>query len=257
MKVFIFDTPEAASEAVSKKLVGKVIDNPCCCLGLATGGTVKAVYRSMTRKFEKREVSYREVRTFNLDEYVGLSPDHPMSYRTYMNNHLFERTDFQTCNTRIPVGDTADSAVEAERYEAEIIECGGIDCQLLGIGENGHIGFNEPTSSLSSATRIKTLAPETVLVNSRFFQRTEEVPRLSITMGIGSILRAKEVVLLAIGKNKSAAVSAMIEGPLSARCPASALQLHSHADIFLDTEAASLLMLREYYDAVHPNGSAE
>lgn len=257
MKVLIHDSAQAAVAAIANRIVEKIIAEPTCVLGLATGGTAEPVYDAMVQKYEQRKVSYSKIRTFNLDEYVGLSPDHPMSYHSFMEKHLFGRTDINASNTSIPFGNTENPGEEAKRYEAEISQCGGIDCQLLGIGENGHIGFNEPTSSLSSTVRIKTLAPETVRANSRYFEHIEDVPRLSITMGIGTILRASEIVLIAIGKNKSKAVSEMIEGPLSARCPASALQLHPHAEIYLDAEAASQLTLRDYYDAVHPNGKVE
>lgn len=257
MKVLIHDSAKSAVDAISNRIVETVIAKPTCVLGLATGGTSEPIYAAMVRSYDQQEVTYSRVRTFNLDEYVGLSPDHPMSYHSFMEKHLFGKTDIRVSNTNIPIGNTSDPSEEAVRYEAKIIECGGIDCQLLGIGKNGHIGFNEPTSSLSSAVRIKTLAPETVQANSRFFKHIEDVPRLSITMGIGTILRARKIVLLATGENKSKAVSEMIEGPLSARCPASALQLHPHAEIYLDAEAASLLTLRDYYEAVHPNGKVE
>jgi len=257
MKVLIHDSAEAAVAAIANRIVEKVIAKPACVLGLATGGTVEPVYDAMVQKYDQQKVSYSRIRTFNLDEYVGLSPDHPMSYHHFMEKHLFGRTDISASNTSIPFGNAANPAEEAKRYEAEIKRCGGIDCQLLGVGENGHIGFNEPTSSLSSTVRIKTLAPETVRANSRYFQRIEDVPRLSITMGIGTILCAREIVLIATGDNKSKAVLEMIEGPLSARCPASALQLHPHAEIYLDAAAASQLTLRDYYEAVHPNGKVE
>lgn len=257
MKVLIHSSAKAAVAAVANRLVEKVIAEPACVLGLATGGTAEPVYDVMVQRYEQKKVSYAKVRTFNLDEYVGLSPDHPMSYHHFMEKHLFGRTDIRKSNTSIPLGSAASPDEEAKRYEAQIKQCGGIDCQLLGIGENGHIGFNEPISSLSSTVRVKTLAPETVRANSRYFQRVEDVPRRSITMGIGTILCAREIVLLATGKNKSNAVAKMIEGPLSARCPASALQLHPFAEIYLDASAASQLTLQDYYEAVHPNGKVE
>lgn len=257
MKVLIHDSAEAAIAAIANRIVEKVIAKPTCVLGLATGGTVEPVYEALVQKHEQQNVSYSRIRTFNLDEYVGLSPDHPMSYHHFMEKHLFGRTDIKSENTSIPFGNAINPNEEARRYEAAIKQCGGIDCQLLGIGENGHIGFNEPTSSLSSTVRIKTLAPETVRANSRYFKDIAEVPRLSITMGIGTILCAREIVLIAIGDNKSKAALEMIEGPLSARCPASALQLHPHAEVYLDEAAASQLTLRDYYEAVHPNGKVE
>lgn len=257
MKVLIFDTTDAAVQAVADRLLGEIRMNPGVVLGLATGGTVEPVYERMVNSFESGEISFAGVRTFNLDEYVGLSGDHPMSYHTYMNRHLFSRTDFAAYNVNIPRGDVPDPTAEAGWYEAEISRHGGVDCQLLGIGENGHIGFNEPTSSLSSVTRIKTLAPETVSANSRFFDRVEDVPTTSITAGIATILRSRKVALLATGEKKSHAVAKMIEGPLSAICPASALQLHPLTEIYLDVAAASELTLHDYYQAVHPNGRTD
>lgn len=254
MKVLIFKSPEDATEAVAASLIGQVLDKPDASLGFATGGTAEPVYDLMVSAFEKGKVSFRKVRAFNLDEYIGLTPDHPMSYRCYMRRHLFDRTDFQPENTHIPKGDAQDPAVEAVRYEEEIDRSGGIDCQLLGIGENGHIGFNEPTSSLSSRTRVKTLARGTVEANSRFFDRIEDVPRLCITMGIATILGSRKCLLLATGKRKAGAVAKMIEGPLAAICPASALQMHSNAVICLDEAAAGELNLRAYYLDVHPDG---
>lgn len=252
MKVLIFDTAQQAADAVADKLIKQVSSNPTCTLGLATGGTVKPVYQQMVRACLSGDISFQGVRTFNLDEYVALPVQHPLSYHSYMAEHLFKPCDFQAENSHIPNGNAADLNEEAARYEGAISDCGGIDCQLLGIGENGHIGFNEPTSSLASLTRIKTLAPSTVEVNSRYFTGVEDVPRQCITMGIATILRAKEIALLAVGKRKADAVRDMIEGPIAAMCPASALQLHRHAEIYLDAEAASDLELLDYYKSIHP-----
>ena len=254
MKVLIFDTVTSAVEAVADRLVGKVAGKPDCVLGLATGGTVEPVYEAMVARYEAGRVRFDQVHTFTLDEYVGLDPTHPMSYHSYMARHLFDRTDFRACNTHIPHGNAADPAAEADHYERLIKGRGGIDLQLLGVGENGHIGFNEPTSSLSSVTRLKTLAPETVRANSRYFEQLADVPRVSITMGIATILQADEIALLATGSNKAKAVKDLIEGPLSAMCPASALQLHQKTEVYIDAEAAAELSLRDYYQAVHPGG---
>lgn len=255
MKVLIFDTAQQAAEAVADKLIKQVLSHPTCTLGLATGGTANPVYEKLVRSYLAGDVSFKSVRTFNLDEYVALPFAHPLSYHTYMAEHLFEPCDFQAENTHIPNGNAPDLAKEAERYEKAITTCGGIDCQFLGIGENGHIGFNEPTSSLASLTRVKTLAPSTVEANSRYFDSPADVPRLCITMGIATILRANEIALLAVGERKSEAVSKMIEGPLAAMCPASALQLHRNTEIFLDSEAACRLELLDYYKTIHPCGN--
>ncbi|MEH6579316.1 MAG: glucosamine-6-phosphate deaminase [Amphritea sp.] len=218
-------------------------------LGLATGGTPVALYNELIQRCTNNELSFRDVRTFNLDEYVGLDPSHPQSYRYFMNKHLFDHVDIVTGNTHVPDG-MADPELAAKRYEELIQDLGGIDLQVLGIGSNGHIGFNEPSSSLSSRTRIKTLMPETVSDNSRFFAADEFQPSLAITMGIGTILDARKVLLLATGAAKADAVQAMVEGPLAARCPASALQMHSDVVVIVDEEAAANLSQREYYHQV-------
>tara|TARA_R110002124_G_scaffold132734_1_gene295291 strand:+ start:264 stop:1043 length:780 start_codon:yes stop_codon:yes gene_type:complete len=252
MKVLVFEHAQQAAEAVANRLVERVLLRQNCTLGLATGGTVEPVYQHMFRMYEAGKVSFSKVRSFNLDEYVALPVEHELSYHSYMARHLFEPCDFDMAKTNIPDGNAADLAEEARRYETAISDGGGIDFQLLGIGENGHIGFNEPTSSLSSLTRLKTLAPSTVKANSRYFERPEDVPRLSLTMGIATILRADEIALLATGERKARAVRNMVEGPLSAMCPASALQLHRNVAIYLDPDAASMLELLDYYKSVHP-----
>ncbi len=254
MKVLIFPTKIASIKAVAARILYEAKANPDCTLGFATGGTVEPVYADIVQRYRAAGVSFAKVKCFNLDEYVGLSPDHDMSYHAYMARHLFEHTDFQSDNIHIPFGNTPDPAAEAERFETSINDIGGIDCQLLGIGENGHIGFNEPTSSLGSTTRLKTLTPGTVSANSRYFDSIDEVPTVSITMGIATILRARSIILLANGQKKAAAVRDMIEGPVSAMCPASALQFHPETEIYLDQESASELRLLDYYQAVHPNG---
>jgi len=254
MKVLIFDTAKQAVAAVAARLIGTLNSKPECILGLATGGTLEPVYETLVRKYRAGEVSFSRTRTFNLDEYVGLAPTHPMSYHVYMAKHLFDRSDFQPSITNIPIGNAPNPAAEAARYEALIQQCGGVDFQLLGIGENGHIGFNEPTSSLSSVTRLKTLAPDTVLANSRYFEHYDDVPRVAITMGIATILSANRIALIATGGKKAGAVRNMIEGPLTAMCPASALQNHQNAEVFLDARAAMKLSLRDYYEFVHPGG---
>jgi len=254
MKVLIFDSAHSASVTIANRLIETVKSNANPVLGLATGGTVEPVYRKMVSCYAKGEVSFEATRTFNLDEYVGLSVDHPMSYHAYMKVHLFGLTDFSEGNINIPKGDAIDPVSEANLYESKINNQCKIDCQLLGIGENGHVGFNEPTSSLGSVTRIKTLAPETVEANRRYFDRVEDVPRQAITMGIATIMRSKAIVLLATGTKKAKAVAEMIEGPVSANCPASILQFHPAAEIYLDLAAARELKLRDYYQSVHPNG---
>ena len=254
MKVLIL--PDAA--AVTARAVDLLADHmaiqPEMVLGLATGGTMVPVYDDLLRRYRDGLLSFAAVTSFNLDEYIGLAPDHPCSYHSFMAAALFARTDMKITQAHLPRGDAPDPAAEAIRYEEKIRAAGGIDLQLLGIGTNGHIGFNEPTSSLASRTRIKTLTASTREANRRFFDHEDDVPRFAITMGIATILDARSCVLLATGPAKAAAVAAMIEGPLSAACPASALQLHPRATIILDHDAASQLKMTDYYHHVHPEG---
>ncbi len=218
-------------------------------LGLATGSTPVRLYGELVQRHHAGAVSFARASSFNLDEYVGLAPEHPQSYRAFMNRELFDHVDIDPSRAHVPDG-LADPADEARRYEQAISDAGGIDLQVLGIGRNGHIGFNEPTSSLASRTRLKTLAPSTIEANSRFFAPGETPPRLAITMGIGTILEARRVLLLATGRAKAPAVRNAVEGPLSAMVPASALQWHNDAVILVDRDAASLLQQIEYYEHV-------
>lgn len=190
------------------------------------------------------------MKTFNLDEYYGLDPDHPQSYRYFMNANLFSQIDIDLANTHVPDGLAKDIGKYCLEYEEEIEKYGGIDLQVLGIGSDGHIGFNEPGSSLGSRTRIKTLNEQTVADNSRFFKNIDEVPKYAITMGVGTIIDAKEIILLASGKNKSRVVAQAIEGPVTSQITASMLQVHPKVMVILDEDAASLLKKRDYYKFV-------
>ncbi len=219
-------------------------------LGLATGSTPIPLYEELIRRHREQGLDFSTCITFNLDEYVGSAPDHAESYRRFMNEQLFDHININPKNSHVPDGTIADlEAIErfCEEYEKRIADIGGIDLQVLGIGANGHIGFNEPGSSLGSLTRIKTLTAKTREDNARFFSSLDEVPRYAITMGIGTILNARKVVLLATGKGKCAAVAAALEGPVSSACPASALQLHRYATFVLDEDAASQLTLEGYH----------
>ncbi|WP_462171496.1 glucosamine-6-phosphate deaminase [Pseudoalteromonas xiamenensis] len=216
-------------------------------LGLATGSTPVALYQELIKRNQTGMVTFKETTTFNLDEYLGLSGEHPQSYRYFMNEQLFNHIDIDKDRTHVPPGDAKNPVIACQEYEAKIASAGGVDIQLLGIGRNGHIGFNEPSSGLTSRTRVKTLTKATIDDNARFFKEDEYQPHLSITMGIGSILDARKVVLLATGENKAEAVKAMVEGPLTAACPASALQLHKDAVIVIDMAAASQLKDIDFY----------
>jgi glucosamine-6-phosphate deaminase len=209
------------------------------------------VYASLARLFGEGQLSFSQVVTFNLDEYVGLPSEHAGSYRAFMQQELFSKADFTPGQTHLPDGMAENAIEEADRYEALIAALGPIDLQLLGIGSNGHIGFNEPTSSLGSRTRLKTLTLATRQANRQYFSADDTPPHLATTVGIRTIL---EIILLATGERKAPAVAAMIEGPVSAICPASALQMHPGVTVILDDAAASSLKLRDYYFQVHPNG---
>lgn len=253
MKVLILDTKQAAIERTARLVADLVADNPDAVLGLATGGTMVPLYTELRHIHTQQGLSFAGISTFNLDEYVGLAPDHPASYHSYMREVLFDHVDIDKSRTFLPRGDAPDVDQEAAAYEARIDMAGGIDLQLLGIGQNGHIGFNEPTSSLSSRTRVKTLTASTLTANAAYLADAT-TPKFALTMGIGSILASRACLLLATGAKKANAIAKAIEGPVSAVCPASALQLHPRATIVLDKEAAAELELADYYHHVHPGG---
>lgn len=202
------------------------------------------------------EIDFTEVSTFNVDEYVGLGPDHPQSYAHFMREHFFSRINIARWRIHMPDGLARDIAAHCLEYETLIREAGGIDLQLLGVGSDGHIGFNEPGSSLGSRTRIKTLTEQTILDNARFFASAAEVPRHVITMGVGTILDARRCVVLAFGEGKAAAVAATAEGPVTADVPASALQFHPSCALFVDEAAAAGLKRADYYRWVYANKPA-
>ena len=246
MRVVILNDPAAVARAGAAACVALVRRQPDAVLGLATGSTPIALYRELVAAHRRRELSLAGVTTFNLDEYVGLAPSDPRSYHSYVQQHLLGQVDIDPGRVHIPNG-LAHPQTEAARYERAIGAIGGIDLQLLGIGRNGHIGFNEPTSSLASRTRVKTLAPQTLRDNSRHFDPGEWQPRLAITVGIGTILDAREILLVATGEAKADAVAAAVEGPVTAMVPASALQLHPRVTVLTDEAAATGLRLADYY----------
>lgn len=247
MEIALARNAEDAAAQVADVILARLKAKPDLVLGLATGSTPIGVYRRLREAHARGEVSFARVRTFNLDEYLDLPADHPQSYRTFMREHLFQGLDLPPENVHFPPADGKDLLRRCEEYEARIVECGGIDVQLLGIGRNGHIGFNEPTSSLASRTRVKTLTERTLEDNARFYGPGERPPVLAVTMGIGTILDARELLLQAIGPKKAQAVRSMVEGPVSSFFPASALQLHRRVTAYLDPEAASLLTMIAYY----------
>ena len=250
MRVIIERDADAVARVAARIVARLVRSKPHCVLGLATGGTPVPTYRELIRMHREEGLSFADVVTFNLDEYVGLEPNHPQSYRQFMRDQLFADIDVREENTHVPDGRALDLAAHCECYEAAIVQAGGIDLQILGIGTDGHIAFNEPGSSLGSRTRLKSLTGETVRDNARFFGSEDAVPRLAITMGVGTILETRRCLLLATGASKAQAIRETIEGPITSQITASALQLHRDVIVVLDEAASSLLQRREYYDEV-------
>jgi glucosamine-6-phosphate deaminase len=250
MEVVVLPSYEDMSRAAAQVVADVMNAKPNAVLGMATGSTPLGLYQELVRMHREEGLDFKQVTTFNLDEYVGLRPEHAQSYHYFMHENFFRHVNIARENIYIPSGTTSNYRAFCEWYEQRIEECGGIDVQILGIGSDGHIAFNEPGSSLSSRTRLKTLAKSTIDDNARFFERASDVPIYAITMGVGTILEARTLLLLASGKNKAEAVAAMVEGPVTSMTTASALQLHESAQVFLDDSAASQLKMRDYYDWV-------
>ncbi len=243
MLVLVRDDYDAVSREAARRVAELVRRQPDCVLGLATGGTPRGLYEELIRLHRDEGLDFSKVTTFNLDEYVGLSPDHEQSYHAFMWRHLFDHINVDPRFVHIPHGMADDVPAFCDWYEERIAEAGGIDLQVLGIGANGHIAFNEPSSSLGSRTRIKTLTPQTREDNARFFGSLDDVPRYAITMGVGTIMEARQLLLLASGSGKADAIADTVEGPISARVPASIVQLHRDAVVLVDRDAAARLEL--------------
>ncbi len=253
MEVIIQPDPAAVAKLAARHFQRQLARKPESVLGLATGSTPLGLYRELIALYQSGEIDFARATSFNLDEYLGLGPEHPQSYAYFMREHLFRHINLPPERAHLPSGLARDFDAEAAGYEAAMRAGGGLDLQLLGVGANGHIGFNEPTSSLASRTRIKTLAPQTIADNARFFGEAEAVPRHVITMGIGTIMEARHCLVLATGTAKAQAVGEMVEGPLTANCPASVMQLHPHCTLVLDEAAAGALQRVEYYRWVFEN----
>lgn len=240
MNVIVVSNFDSMSEEVAKIISGQIISNPSSVLGLATGSSPLGVYR-LLEEYYRRGVDFSDVTTFNLDEYVGLAPDHPQSYRHYMEKNLFSRVNIPRERTFIPNGVAADLQEECQRYEQLMKRAGGIDLQILGIGTNAHIGFNEPGTEFGTMTQVVDLAESTIKDNARFFASLAEVPTQAISMGIKSIMHAKNIVLMANGGSKADAIYAAIRGPVTPKVPASVLQLHPSVTFVVDQAAGSKL----------------
>ncbi|TQS74841.1 glucosamine-6-phosphate deaminase [Ornithinibacillus gellani] len=225
------------SEKACEWFVGKLKEMETPVLGLATGSTPEGLYDHLIQKYKDGEISFQDVKTFNLDEYIGLAGDNPNSYRYFMNEKLFNNIDIKQENTFVPNGVATDLEKECTDYEQLIKDAGGIDIQLLGIGSNGHIGFNEPGAKFDGRTHIENLAQATIDANARFFDSMDDVPKQAVTMGIGSIIESKEILLLASGENKADAIAGVIDGELTEALPASILKQHPRVTIIADEAA--------------------
>ncbi len=253
MEVVIQPTAAAAAELVARVIARELRNNPRLVLGLASGNTMESVYARLVQMHRDEGLDFSSCRTFNLDEYVGLSVNHANSYRHYMDQHVFRHVNIDLANTHLPNGMVEDLAAECVEYENLIAEHGGIDLQLLGIGQNGHLGFNEPLSSFRSRTRVTVLSRATRVQNGPLFSGPESVPKRAITMGVGTILECRRSLVLATGAEKASIVAKAIEGPITSMISATALQLHENCTFVLDEAAAGKLQESEYYQWVFQN----
>ncbi|MGB9780466.1 MAG: glucosamine-6-phosphate deaminase [Caldanaerobacter sp.] len=245
MRVMIVRDYDEMSRRAAEIVKEQILKKPDAVLGLATGSTPLGLYRYLIQMYKNGEIDFSRVITFNLDEYIGLPPEHPQSYHYFMFENLFNHINIKRENVHIPSGIAENLEEECKRYERELKEKGPIDLQVLGIGVNGHIGFNEPDESIETKTHIVTLTEDTINANKRFFKSIEEVPRRAITMGLASIMRAKKIILLASGKSKANAIRETLKGKLTTKVPSTVLLLHSNVTIIIDKEAASLLTDKE------------
>lgn len=244
LHVYIVPTDRIAS-FVGSRLVSQLCSCPDSILGLATGSTPVLLYRDWASRVAAGEMSFSQVISFNLDEYIGLSMNHNQSYRFYMEHNLFQHIDIRPAYAHVPNGEATDLDKECRRYDSLIEQAGGIDWQLLGIGLNGHVGFNEPGPALQAGTHVVELSEQTREANARFFSSMNEVPRQAITVGMGSILKSRHIVMVATGIDKAEIVFKALMGPVTTDVPASFLQLHNDVVIVMDEAAASLLSNQE------------
>lgn len=248
MRIRIYDSYDQASRAAAEIVRDLVSRRPGAVLGLATGSLPLGMYAELARMHREEGLDFSHVATFNLDEYLGLTLEHPQSYHRFMAEHLFQQINICPSSTHVPSGCAPDYAAHCAWYEEHIAAHGGIDLQILGIGANGHIGFNEPGTSLRSRTNVQTLAPQTIRDNARFFARVEDVPVHAVTMGVATILEARRILVIAAGAGKAEAVARAIEGPVCSMISASALQLHPDTICYLDRPAAGKLKMIDYYE---------
>ena len=243
MRIYCEKDYSAMSRRAASIIAAQVVSKPGCVLGLATGSTPVGAYRQLIKWYEQGDLSFAEVRSVNLDEYCGLAPDHDQSYRYFMQDNLFSHVDIAAENTNVPSGLAADPAEECLRYERKVAELGYADLQLLGLGRNGHIGFNEPCDHFPVATHLVDLTESTIEANARFFASADDVPRQALTMGIGTIMKARKILVVANGADKADAVWKAFAGPITPEVPASILQLHP--DVTLVADESALAKLKE------------
>ncbi len=241
MQIHIYKDAAQAGKAAALIFAAQILKKPDSVLGFATGSTPLPTYNELIRLYELELIDFAQVRTFNLDEYVGLDRSHEQSYYRFMFDNLFSKLNIKKDNVRVPHPASANLDDDCAKYDAAIDAAGGIDLQILGIGHNGHIAFNEPDGAFSAGTHIVALTKSTIEANKRFFERADDVPKKAMSMGIGSIMKAREIALVATGKDKAKAVEAMVKGAIEPMCPASILQLHPSVTVLLDEGAAGLL----------------
>ncbi len=237
MKKVVFDTYEELSKYAANMVASELNSKPHYILGLPTGGTPVGMYKEIAELYNKGVIDFSDVTTFNLDEYLGLEQSHDQSYYYFMNKNLYSKVNLKPENINIPSGCEEDIEAEAAAYDEKILEKGGIDMMILGIGPNGHIGFNEPADVLESATHTVDLTKETIEANARFFDSIDDVPKKAITMGVGNILKAKKILMLISGENKKEITKKLFSGEVSTQNPASLLQLHPSVTVLVDKAA--------------------
>lgn len=253
MDIVVLPTADDIARAAADRIERLIKDRPAAVLGLATGSSPLPLYRELGRRHREEGLSFAQASAFLLDEYVGLSPDHPEAYRNVIRREFISLVDIPEKSVSSPSGNAADITAACAEYEESIRAAGGVDLQILGIGTDGHIAFNEPGSALTSRTRVTTLTEQTREDNARFFDSIDDVPMHVVTQGLGTIMEAREIVLIATGANKAEAVAQLVEGPVSAFWPATVLQNHQHITVFVDEAAGADLKLRSYYDHMYRN----
>ena len=241
MKLIVVENYEELSKVAAQEYANVIKENPKAVLGLATGGSPIGMYKELIKMYENKELDFSNVTTVNLDEYVGLNPEHEQSYRHFMNENLYKHINVDITKTFVPNGLAEDLAAQCKEYDEKIKELGGIDVQLLGIGNNGHIAFNEPDTELSAGTHVISLTQNTIEANARFFDNIDDVPKTAITMGVGGIMKAKKIILIASGESKAEAIKGIFSGKITTENPASMLQMHRDAVVIVDKDAAKLL----------------